>query len=140
MLVLSALPGAAALPRDAVFLAAGWFTLGASPEDTEYARKLCVRERSRETLRLRPCGYEELFAHEGPARRVYVSAFWLDRFELSRAEYLACVEGGGCTPAGGATWAPITLNRRPMKPAGVQFASAMRPPGRSTRSISRAAR
>ncbi len=47
---------------------------------------------------------------------------------------------GERTPAGGATCAPMILNRRPMKLSGVQLAIAMRPPGRVTRSISLAAR
>ncbi len=46
---------------------------------------------------------------------------------------------GERTPAGGGTCAPMILNRRPMKPSGVQLAMPMRPPGRTTRSISRAA-
>jgi formylglycine-generating enzyme required for sulfatase activity len=81
-----------------VFIAAGWFTLGSSADDVEYARRLCVSERMLEALRLRGCASDELFANETPARRVYVSAFWLDRFELSRGEYTRCVEAGGCTP------------------------------------------
>jgi formylglycine-generating enzyme required for sulfatase activity len=88
----------AASPRTAVFVAAGWFTMGSNADDLEYARRLCVSERMLEALRLRGCAGDELFADETPARRVYVSAFWLDRFELSRAEYDACVAEGGCTP------------------------------------------
>jgi sulfatase modifying factor 1 len=101
-LALAALGGngsAGAVPAaDAVFIEAGWFTMGAYPEDVEFARRLCVTERMRRGLRLRACASEDLFAHEVPARRVYVPAFWLDRYELSRAEYDACVAEGACTP------------------------------------------
>lgn len=71
--------------------------MGASPSDVEYARRLCVIERMQEALRLRGCANDELFAEETPARRVFVSGFWLDCYELSRAEYDACVSSGGCS-------------------------------------------
>ena len=43
---------------------------------------------------------------------------------------------GDLTPAGGGTWRPISLNSRPIKLSGVQFAMPRRPPERSTRIIS----
>ena len=46
---------------------------------------------------------------------------------------------GDLSPAGGGRRPPISLNSRPMKPSGVQLAiPPMRPPLRTTRSISRA--
>ena len=46
---------------------------------------------------------------------------------------------GDCTPAGGGTWAATVRKSSPMKPSGVQLASAIVPPGRQTRSSSAAA-
>jgi sulfatase modifying factor 1 len=80
-----------------VFIAEGWFTMGASPEDLEYARRLCVSERMLEALRVRACAGEDLFSEEGPARRVYLEAYWLDRQEVSRVEYEDCVARGACS-------------------------------------------
>jgi formylglycine-generating enzyme required for sulfatase activity len=81
-----------------VFIAAGWFTMGASVEDLGFARKLCVSERMPTAIGLRGCASDELFSHETPARRVYLRAYWLDRYEVSRAELAACVRTGGCSP------------------------------------------
>jgi formylglycine-generating enzyme required for sulfatase activity len=71
--------------------------MGASAEDVDYARRLCVGERTLEALRLRVCAGDELFSEETPARRVYVPSFWLDRYELSRREYDACLAAGACS-------------------------------------------
>ena len=80
-----------------IYIAAGWFTMGASLEDVTYARRLCVSERFPTAVGLRGCGSEELFSHETPARRVYLSAYLLDRYEVSRAELTACSEQGACS-------------------------------------------
>lgn len=81
---------------DRVYLAAGWFTMGASNDDVTYARRLCVSERATTGVGLRGCGSEELFASETPSRRVYLGAFALDRHEVSRAEHEACIDSGVC--------------------------------------------
>ncbi|MFT3928066.1 MAG: formylglycine-generating enzyme family protein [Myxococcales bacterium] len=99
----------------AVFIAPGWFTMGATQGDVEFARRLCVTERMSEALRLRGCANEDLFSEESPARRVYVSGFWLDRFELSRSEYAACVAVGACSVPVRPTEHPgLTHPRHPM--------------------------
>jgi formylglycine-generating enzyme required for sulfatase activity len=84
--------------RDVVYIAAGWFTMGSDAEDVDFARRLCVRERAPAALRVRGCASDELFANETPARRVFISAYLLDRFELSRADYEACMRAGACEP------------------------------------------
>jgi sulfatase modifying factor 1 len=82
-----------------VWIASGSFTMGATLDDVEHARRLCVSERMPSALRLRGCASDELFSNETPARRVFVSAYGIDRFEVTRGEHDACVERGACAPA-----------------------------------------
>ncbi len=89
---------ALAQAREAVFIAAGWFTMGSESADLDYARRLCVRERMPAALRLRGCAGEELFSNEAPTRRVFVSGYRIDRYEASRADYAACLQHGDCEP------------------------------------------
>lgn len=39
-------------------------------------------------------------ADEAPAHQVELSLFWIDKFEVTTAQYAACVEAGACAPAG----------------------------------------
>ncbi|MDB4975085.1 MAG: Sulfatase modifying factor 1 precursor [Myxococcaceae bacterium] len=106
-----------------VFIAAGWFTFGATEDDLEQARRLCVSERIPVALRLRGCASEELFAAELPARRVYLSAYGMDRYEVSRAELSRCVDAGLCDPASYVTEQPGLT--QPGQPAiGLSWPSA----------------
>jgi sulfatase modifying factor 1 len=82
-----------------VWIASGSFTMGSTLDDVEHARRLCVTERMPSALRLRGCASDELFSNETPARRVHLSAYGLDRYEVTRRDYEACVHAGGCTPA-----------------------------------------
>jgi len=53
-----------------------------------------------------PCGFlmgrvrgdEEAETDEQPAHTVHLPGFWLDRTEVTNAEYRRCVEAGQCTP------------------------------------------
>ncbi|MBI2505273.1 MAG: SUMF1/EgtB/PvdO family nonheme iron enzyme [Candidatus Latescibacteria bacterium] len=40
---------------------------------------------------------------EDPEHQVELSAFWMDKNEVTAAQYRACVEGGTCSPAGQST-------------------------------------
>jgi len=81
-----------------VWIAAGWFSYGASDDDLDFARRLCVSERTELALRLRGCASDELFANELPTRRVYLSRYALDRYEVSRGELERCIAAGVCDP------------------------------------------
>jgi formylglycine-generating enzyme required for sulfatase activity len=43
-------------------------------------------------------GSEKQYADsdESPVHEVYLDAFWIDKYEVSNAQYQACVEAGGC--------------------------------------------
>jgi formylglycine-generating enzyme required for sulfatase activity len=43
-------------------------------------------------------GAEELLPDARPVHRVFVSSFWLDRYQVTNAQYRKCVEAGGCLP------------------------------------------
>ena len=43
-------------------------------------------------------GTEEGLPDARPLRRVYVSAFWIDRQEVTNRQYRQCLDGGGCAP------------------------------------------
>ncbi len=73
-------------------LRASTFSMGSSVPDVLEAVAECARE---------PHGHrckEELFANELPRHRVRLSAYWLDRTEVTVADYRRCVELRRCAP------------------------------------------
>ena len=57
-----------------VFVPAGKFMMGSQPDD------------------------DEAYASEKPAHEVYLDAFWIDRSEVTNAQYALCVSSGMCEP------------------------------------------
>jgi len=80
-----------------VWLPGARVVLGASDEDRAYAEALCRRFVAGDDAR-RICPRER-FADEGPAREVWVSAYGIDRFEVTVADWDRCVGAGRCPPA-----------------------------------------
>jgi len=76
-----------------VWISGGWFLRGSSLVDAAYARSLCEQSRNGT-----PCP-EELFFDEVPERRIWISAFGIDRSETTNAAYGGCVAAGRCAPA-----------------------------------------
>jgi sulfatase modifying factor 1 len=84
-------------PPGTVRIGAGEFGMGSTPEELGEAVRLCRRTLGGSALAGR-CG-DELFAAETPAHRVSVSAFALDRTEVTQAAYARCVVAGACAPS-----------------------------------------
>lgn len=81
-----------------VFVPGGHVSLGSDDGALRRAINMCLSELSdAEGLRCPP----ELFMDETPRKRVLISPFLMDRFEVSRARYAACVRAGVCVPAQG---------------------------------------
>jgi sulfatase modifying factor 1 len=93
------------------------FLAGSSDEDVLAAAASCAREPWAE--RCSP----ELFANERPRHRVTVAPYWLDRTEVTVAEYRRCASLGACA------WRPLSSAAprfdRPHYPMGwVSFTDA----------------
>jgi formylglycine-generating enzyme required for sulfatase activity len=67
-----------------VYVPAGEFLMGSVDEDIDAVLDECSDcERS-------------WFSHEQPQHTVYLDAFWIDRTEVTNAQFRACVEAGAC--------------------------------------------
>lgn len=68
----------------------GEIAMGSDESDVIEALADCARE---------PYGHRcspTMFANELPRHRVYLSSFWIDRFEVTVAQYERCVQAGRC--------------------------------------------
>ena len=65
---------------------AGEFPMGSTDEDIDAAIATCLGCR------------REWFTVEQPQHAVYLDAFWIDRTEVTNAQYRQCVEDGACSP------------------------------------------
>jgi iron(II)-dependent oxidoreductase len=74
-----------------VSVRAGHFQRGSSRQSMETGLKICNETYTAE------CNLA-WFEREGPRSKVFVSAFEIDKFEVSNAEYGACVRSGSCKP------------------------------------------
>ncbi|HWO10455.1 MAG TPA: SUMF1/EgtB/PvdO family nonheme iron enzyme [Polyangiaceae bacterium] len=75
-----------------VRIGAGSFQMGSDEAEVLSALADCVREAYGH--RCSPT----LFSNETPRHEVHLSSYWLDRFEVSVAQYERCVEVGRCEP------------------------------------------
>ena len=73
----------------------GTFTMGSNPVDMLRAQTMCERE----MLRARCEEFGPMFRSEGLLHSVTLSAFDIDRTEVTVAAYARCVSAGRCAPA-----------------------------------------
>jgi formylglycine-generating enzyme required for sulfatase activity len=69
-----------------MYVPAGEFLMGSSDEDIDAVLAECSG-----------CRRDQL-AHEQPQHKVTVGAFWIDRTEVTNAQYRQCVGAGECSP------------------------------------------
>lgn len=79
-----------------VWIGAGTFRRGSSEADIEHARSLCAE--AYEPLGTPERCDGEAFEEELPARRIHVSAFGIDRTEVTQAAHDRCVRANRCPP------------------------------------------
>ncbi len=80
-------------PAGMIYVAAGEFDMGSNEE---YPRDLAAE------CGLDPTGAKDRVLGWRPAHRVKLSAYCIDRYEVTVARYRACVTAGKCTQPGGA--------------------------------------
>jgi len=112
------------------FAEQGWFGVQAAPESEASAEELDPVKLESEMAALpggtfwMGCspGDDECFDDEKPRHEVTLSAFELDRTEVSKTQYRECVAADVCTIPAGADWQTPTLGERPV--TGVSHAQA----------------
>jgi formylglycine-generating enzyme required for sulfatase activity len=67
-----------------IYVPAGEFVMGSSDQDVETILDACTS-----------CS-RAWYSDEQPQHTVYLDAFWIDRTEVTNAQYLQCVEAGAC--------------------------------------------
>ncbi len=73
-----------------ILVPAGSFVMGSTGDDVVAALLDCQREPGGDRCE------QNLFANEAPLHRVTLSAFWLDRTEVTIGDYARCVATGRC--------------------------------------------
>lgn len=78
-----------------VFVPAGEFQMGIDKEMALEAKELCSEYSTPELARA-TCSLG-VFSNEMPVHTVHLAGFWLDRFEVTNAQYQRCVAVGACS-------------------------------------------
>ncbi len=79
-----------------VWLPGGWFWQGSDAGDEQYALSMC---RDRRLDILPGSCPDDMFADELERHRTWVSAYGIDRTEVTNADYRRCVLAGACLPS-----------------------------------------
>lgn len=78
-----------------LFVPSGQFSMGSTREMAKYAERLC--EQTCGTLAVAAC-QPAAFRDEQPAHEVELHGYWIDRTEVTNAQYRSCVGAGECKP------------------------------------------
>jgi len=88
------------VPQDMVYVPAGEFIMGSSDAEVDSALTLCSKY-------LGLCE-RKYFEEEQPQHMVYLDAFWIDKTEVTNAQYQQCVKAGLCQVATTCDWGEPT--------------------------------
>jgi formylglycine-generating enzyme required for sulfatase activity len=80
-----------------LFVPGGEFQMGTNDAQMRISLQVCGQTASRMFGAGSRCFASE-FADETPAHRVELDSFWIDRTEVTNAQYRRCVQAGACTP------------------------------------------
>lgn len=81
------------IPEEMVEVPAGSFIMGSTPE--EVADKIAVMEKTEQDENARKW-WRAVYESEKPRRQVYVDTFYIDKYEVTNAQYQRCVLEGVC--------------------------------------------
>ncbi|MCB9657534.1 MAG: SUMF1/EgtB/PvdO family nonheme iron enzyme [Polyangiales bacterium] len=109
---------------DVVRIHGGSFHRGASERELREAFQLCLRGTRIGGGNEFRCS-EQVFELEAPRRTIQLTAYGIDRMEVSHANYRRCVAAGVCLPAGVSPDDP-RLGRPELPVAGVTYTDAER--------------
>jgi formylglycine-generating enzyme required for sulfatase activity len=77
-----------------VYVPGGEFKMGSTDADLRYAQQLCNKDYGRVQERC----LRQWWRMEQPMHAVTVDSLWIDRTEVTNAQYEQCVEAGACDP------------------------------------------
>lgn len=78
-----------------VFIPEGTFLMGSDIEMVNMARNMC--EQYKGSLGIGTCQQSQ-FMNEFPAHGVQLDGFWMDKTEVTNAQFRLCVQAGACAP------------------------------------------
>jgi len=89
-----------------VYVPAGLFLMGSSEEEIDFVSKYCTEKQEQSNSPYTNTIYDPClisnYDDERPQLEVYLDAFWIDRTEVTNAQYKQCVTEGQCiSPAKG---------------------------------------
>jgi formylglycine-generating enzyme required for sulfatase activity len=82
----------------------GTFQMGSSEAEIDAAFERCEQDLRNEDCR------RELYEEESPQHTVTLDAFWIDKYEVTNAQYRQCVEDGACDAPTTCDWGEPTYD------------------------------